>query len=115
MKLRTWNLKSELADVLGEQHPPTRILMSTSRSLAFYIYQTWIDVVSMDKSGGGAQQPHRQKNSLQILSTFVWEDLLFYSDIYSIWLCYPALHGRQPLKIKLASVFPGPNEAVGRP
>jgi hypothetical protein len=110
--LHLFSLKSEVTTVQGEPIP-SRILQSADKKIAFYVFEKKIDLVTIDASNPSNNKVYYIKNACKILTTFVWEELLFFSDQDAIWLCFPALFGRDPLKVKLASTFPTGKQQVG--
>jgi hypothetical protein len=114
-RLSQLTLKSELEQIEDNCQVPNHVLFNFSRSISFHIYERFIDIVYLHQSTPSGPQTKRQDNPYQILSVFVWEDLLFYTDLYSVWLCMPTLFDREPLKLKLATVFPHSREPVPSP
>lgn len=108
-----FSLKTEPELIESYSQAPSRILMNFNRTISFHIYELYIDVVFLDQDDPSNHQIKRQNNPYQILTSFIWEDLLFYTDLYHVWLCLPTLVDREPLKIKLATVFPHSREPVG--
>lgn len=105
-------LKTDLTLVEENSIIPLYLLPSFSREIVFCVYDRSIDIVSLNPEEHYKHRVFKQANSCQIQSVYVWEDLLFYTDLYSVWLCYPALHDREPAKIRLASIYPVGNDPV---
>ena len=112
-KLYDLQLKTELTILEEETLVPNHVLLSYSRAIVYQVYDRWIDIVFTHPSDHLKHVVKRQSNPFQILSVYVWEDLLFYTDLYYIWLCLPTLYDREPSKIKLAAVHPHGKEPVG--
>ena len=112
-KVHDFQLKGELQLVEENSIRPNWVLLSYNRSITFYIYDRWIDIIRINPSDPYRHRVQKQSNPYQIISVFVWEDLLFYTDLFHIWLCYPALQDKEPSKIKLATIYPHSKEPVG--
>ena len=104
--LTLFSLGSEPVQVKGNHTKPLAVLVSADSSLVYTVNEYWIDLVFVQKKKRGLSVTYRQKNARKICTYFLWEELLFYTDLNDVWLCYPALHHCEPLKLNLASTMP---------
>ena len=104
--LTLFSLDNEPVQTKGSHVQPLAVLVSADSSLVYTVHEYWVDLVFVQRKKRGLPVTFRQKNARKICTFFLWEELLFYTDVNDVWLCYPALHHSEPLKLNLASTLP---------
>jgi hypothetical protein len=78
------------------------VLVSIEQRTVFYLFDKEIEcVVELRPLLAGLREDRpvsRVSLGHQIISSFLWEDVLFFTDLHSVWMYFPAALGKEHLK-----------------
>lgn len=117
---RRFSLKAWMDDMLTTplSETPLQVFDSPSAAITYSVYSTSIELIRVLRNREG-QPSVMSEHKLLVLrglqTCYLWDDLLFFSDLDSIYLCFPVILGKEPMKIKLATTFPYSTEEHLKP
>jgi hypothetical protein len=91
------------------------VLVSIEQRTVFYLFDKEIECVQLRPLLAGLREERtvsRVSLGHQIISSFLWEDVLFFADLYSVWMYFPSILGKEPQKVCIATNIADTNSPV---